>query len=179
MILKAVRNGVRPETIAEALNMSSRQVTESMNLLKGVDERAADLIKDKNISPVTFRMLKKVNPVRQMEMVELMLTVSNFTSAYAEVLVLATPTDQLTKSKPKKKRGMSSEDIAQMEQEMETLQRDVKAVESDYGQDMLTLTLARGYIKKLLENAKIVRFLNRNYREILTEFEGVAATESL
>jgi hypothetical protein len=30
---------------------------------------------------------------------------------------------------------------------------------------MLNLTLARGYFKKLLENAKVVRFLNGNYRQ--------------
>jgi hypothetical protein len=39
---------------------------------------------------------------------------------------------------------------------------------------MLNLTLARGYFKKLLENAKVVRFLNGNYRDFLTEFEAIA-----
>jgi ParB-like chromosome segregation protein Spo0J len=180
MIVKAVRNGVKLEKIAEALNLPVRHIIESMNLLKGIDEKAADMIKEKNIPPSTIRLLKKVNAERQIEMVELMLSINNFTPAYAEVLILATPKNHLKNpDKPKTKQGISSEDIAQMEQEMETLQHDAKTVERDYGADVLTLTLARGYIKKLLENAKIVRFLNLNYREILTEFEGIAATESL
>ncbi len=44
---------------------------------------------------------------------------------------------------------------------------------------MLNLTTARGYIKKLLENARVVRFLTANYGEILSEFESIAAVETL
>jgi hypothetical protein len=44
---------------------------------------------------------------------------------------------------------------------------------------MLNLTLARGYFKKLLENAKVVRLLNGNYRDFLTEFEAIAAAEGV
>jgi len=50
-----------------------------------------------------------------------------------------------------------------MEQEMETLEHDLKAVEESYGENMLNLTLARGYIKKLIDNAKS-SFLNANHR---------------
>jgi len=35
---------------------------------------------------------------------------------------------------------------------MEALEGDPKGVEQTYGDNMLNLTLARGYIKKLLEN---------------------------
>jgi hypothetical protein len=66
-----------------------------------------------------------------------------------------------------------------MEVEMEALEHDLKAVERVYGDNMLNLTLARGYIKKLLENGKVVRFLNGNYRDILSEFESVAAAEGV
>ena len=44
---------------------------------------------------------------------------------------------------------------------------------------MLNLTLARGYVKKLLDNAKVVRFLNGNYGDILAEFETLAAAETM
>ena len=43
---------------------------------------------------------------------------------------------------------------------------------------MLNLTLARGYIKKLLDNAKVVRFLNANFHDIFPEFEAIAAAEA-
>ncbi len=74
---------------------------------------------------------------------------------------------------------MTREEIAKMEQEMESLERDLKAVEQSYGENMLNLTCARGYIKKLLDNAKVVRFLNANHPDIFTEFESIAAAEAL
>jgi len=49
---------------------------------------------------------------------------------------------------------------------MESLEHGVKAVEETYGENMLNLTLACGYIKKLVDNAKVVRFLNTNYSDI-------------
>ena len=75
---------------------------------------------------------------------------------------------------PKKKRGMTREEIAKMELEMETIERDLKAVEESYGENMLNLNVARGYIKRLLENPKVVKFLAGNYREILSEFQSIA-----
>ena len=36
-----------------------------------------------------------------------------------------------------------------------------------------------GYIKKLLNNAKVVRFLNANFSDIISGFEGIVAAEAL
>jgi ParB/RepB/Spo0J family partition protein len=180
MIMKAVNNGVRPERIAAALNMSVRDVKASMSLLDGIHEEAADLFKDKAISPKAIRMLRKVTGVRQIEIAELMVSANNFTKGYAEALVLGTPKDQLANpNEPKKKEGMTREDIAKMEQEMESLERDLKAVEQSYGENMLNLTCARGYVRKILDNAKVVRFLNTNHPDLFAEFESIAAAEAL
>jgi hypothetical protein len=43
----------------------------------------------------------------------------------------------------------------------------------------MNLTVARAYIKRLLENAKVVRFLTGSYRDILSEFESTVASETL
>jgi hypothetical protein len=180
MIVKAVRNGVKPERIATALNIPVRNVRASMKLLDGIHEEPADLLKDKAISPKAINLLKQVTCVRQIEIAELMVSANNYTAGYAEALVLGTPKDQLAQpDKPKVKRGLSAEEIGKMEQEMESLEHDLKAVEESYGENMLNLTLARSYVKKLIDNAKVVRFLNGNYRDILSEFESLAAAETL
>jgi hypothetical protein len=180
MIVRAVNTGVRPERIAAALNLSVRDVKASMTLLEGIHEGAADLLKDKAISPKAIRLLRKVTGLRQIEIAELMVSANNFTKGYAEALVLGTPRDQLANpEEPKRKEGMSAEEIARLEGEMESLERDVKAVEETYGENMLNLTLARGYLKKLLENGKVVRFLNANYPDICSEFETIAAAEGV
>jgi ParB-like chromosome segregation protein Spo0J len=180
MIVKVVNSGVSPERIAAVLNLRLKDVKASMSLLDGINAEAADLLKDKGITPQAIRLLKKVTGVRQIEIAELMVSANNYTKGYADALVLGTPKDQLINpAEPKKKEGMSAEEIARMEQEMETLEHDLKAVEDSYGENMLNLTCALGYVKKLLGNAKVVRFLNANYVDIFTQFESIAATEVL
>ncbi len=180
MIMKAVNNGVKPEKIAAALNLSEADVKASMTLLDGINEEAADLLKDMAVSPKAIRLMRKVSGVRQIEIAELMVSVGNYTKGYAEALVLGTPKDQLVNpDEPKQKKGMTREEIGKLEAEMETLERDLKAVERSYGDNMLNLTLARGYVKKLLDKARVVRFLNANHPDIFTEFESLAAAEAL
>jgi hypothetical protein len=151
-----------------------------MKLLDGIHEEAVDLLKDKAICPKAIRLLKQVGCVRQIEIAELMVSANNYTAGYAEALVLGTPRDQLAQpEKPKVKEGLTPEQIGKLEQEMESLERDLKAVEETYGENMLNLTCARGFIKKLLDNAKVVRFLNTNYPDILPEFEAIAVADTL
>jgi ParB/RepB/Spo0J family partition protein len=181
MILRAVQQGkVKPERIAAALNIPLSHVQSSLTLLDGINPEAVDLLKDKLIAPKAIRCLKKVSGVRQIEIAELMVSVNNYTAGYAEALVFGTPKDQLADpAEPKKKDGLSPEEIGRMEQEMETLEHDLKAVEESYGENVLNLTCARGYIKRLLDNAKVVRFLNANYSDVCSEFQAIAAAETL
>jgi len=180
MIMKAVRNGVKPEKIAAALNVPVRVIHASMKLLDGIHDEAADMLKDKNISPKAIRLLKRVTGVRQIEIVELMVSTNNFFTGYVEALVMGTPKDQLVlRDEPKKKKEMSPEDISKLQHEMESLERDWKSAGETYGENMFNLTCARGYIKKLLENAKVVRFLNANHADIFSAFESIAAADSL
>jgi hypothetical protein len=180
MIVKAVNNGVSPERLAVVLNMPLRVVQASMNLLKGIHPDAAELLKDKNICPKALRLFRRVNGNRQIEMAEMMVTMNNYVAGYAEAMVLGTPQHQLVNpDEPKKKAGMSPEDIARMESEMESLERDLKAVTDNYTENMFTLQTAQTYIKNLLKNAKVVRYLNANHAEIYSEFETIAVAETV
>ena len=180
MIMKAIKNGVTPERIATALNLKVDKVRETMNLLNGIHPEAVEVIKDKPVTRYAIRFFKKVKPLRQIEMAELMVSANIFSCSYAEALVMGTPKDQLVEpDKPKQVRGLTAEQIAKMEQEMRAIEPNFKAVEESYGENVLNLTLARAYVKKLLMNAKVVRFLTSKHPEIFAEFEGVAAMESL
>lgn len=62
---------------------------------------------------------------------------------------------------------------------MEMLQRDLKSVEKSYGQNVLSLTLARSQLRKLLDNPEIKKFLNFQYADLLQEFTALVELESL
>ena len=119
-------------------------------------------------------------PTTTNKQAKMMVTMNNYVAGYAEAMVLGTPQHQLVNpDEPKKKAGMSSEDIARMESEMESLERDLKAVTDNYTENMLTLQTALTYTKNLLKNAKVVRYLNANHAEIYSEFETIAAAETV
>jgi len=87
--------------------------------------------------------------------------------------------DLVKPDRPKKVGGLSPEQMARMEREMETLQRDFKAVEASYGDDVLHLVIATGYLGKLVGNAAIARYLGQHHPEILEEFRSLITGASL
>jgi hypothetical protein len=60
-----------------------------------------------------------------------------------------------------------------------SLQSQIKSVEDTYGIDNLHLTVATGYVAKLLGNARVVRWLAQNRHEYLSEFQSVAEIETV
>jgi ParB/RepB/Spo0J family partition protein len=180
MIMKAVKNGLTPERIAAALSLTVHRVKDAMNLLSGIHPETVEIIKTHQICQSAIRLLKKVKPLRQIEMAELMVAANIFSHSYVQAMVFATPKEQLVEpDKTDKPKGLSQEEVARMEHQMQSVEHDFKAVEQSYGENVLNLTLARGYVKKLLLNAKVVRFLSAKHSDIFSEFEAVAAMETL
>jgi ParB-like chromosome segregation protein Spo0J len=180
MIVRAVERGVSEEKLAKALNLDVRGIKRRRVLLVGVCPEAIELLKDKSVNSRTFDILRKMKPMRQIEAAELMTTAGNYSLSYARALLAATRQADLVKSDvPKKIAGMTAEQMARMEREMEKLQRDLKTVESRYGEDVLQLVIASGYLSKLVANAEVKRYLGQHHPEILSEFRAIIAATSL
>jgi ParB-like chromosome segregation protein Spo0J len=180
MIMRAVKNGVAPERIAEALNVSLQLVESNMNLLVGIHPDVVELLKDKQIPASVFYVLKKVKPLRQIEIAELMTSANNFTRGYAQALLTGTLKEDLVNpDEPKKAKGMTPEELARLEQEMAIVSRDFKAIEATYGETVLDLTLARNYVASLLGNAKVSRFLVSRHNDYFVEFQKLVAADKL
>jgi ParB-like chromosome segregation protein Spo0J len=179
MILKAVDKGVSEDRIAKALDVDVSLIRRKRNLLNGIDGEAVELLKDKQMSPNALRVLSRVQPERQIEMCELMIAAHNYTVPFSKALLAATPESQFKEPQKKKLEGLSSEEMARMEKETEGLANDIKLVKESYGKDMLNLVLACGYLSRMLENGKVVRFLSSHYPDILGEFQKIIEATSL
>ena len=180
MIRRAVDRGVTPERIARDLKVDISHIQKKLNLLDGICAEAAGLLKDQRFSPNLGSLIRKMKPTRQIECVELMVAANNVTSAYANALLAATPANMLvSERKPKKVAGVSAEQMAKMEKEMGNLQGQYKSIEHSYGQDVLNLVLAKGYLKSLLDNQAVFRFLSMRQPDVLREFSGLVSIESL
>jgi hypothetical protein len=171
---------VSEERIAEVLGIDVKSVYRKRDLLKGICPEAVELLRDKPISHEALKELRHVKPMRQIEIAELMVTTNNYRSPYAKCLILATDPDQRVETPPGNgKQRLRPADAARIEQEMRHLTEDLRQVEATHGRNVLNLVIVTGYLKKLLGNEQVVRYMSLHYPELLDQLRQVATTASL
>jgi ParB-like chromosome segregation protein Spo0J len=180
MIVKAIERGVSEEKLARALNVDIKRIKTKRTLLDGVCPEVAEMLSDKPVDTAVFTLLRKMKPLRQIDAVELMSAMNNFTARYAHALLAATRREDLVQpDRPKKIRGLTLEQMTRMEREMDGLQREFKTVSASYGDTVLNLVVAAGYLSRLIGNPGVSGYLERHHPEILTEFRAIVAATSL
>jgi ParB-like chromosome segregation protein Spo0J len=180
MILKALDAGVPDGRLAKALDRSLSTIRTSRTMLKDICAEALELLKDKPVATAALRLFKHVKPLRQIEMAELMNKMANYSKPYAAGLVSRTPAEYLVEQlKAKRPPRQKPEDLARMEVEMRTLEREILEIDESYGRNVVNLTIARAYVKKLLENARVAKYLATKHADLLTEFQRIQEAASL
>jgi ParB-like chromosome segregation protein Spo0J len=180
MLRRALDKGVTPQRLAAALNVEVTSIRKRATLLEGICPEAVELLVDREFSPEVTRTLRKMKPTRQVECVEMMLDANQLVISYAKALLEATPASLLNETaQAKKKTGPSAEAMARLQREMDQVKDRYKLVEQSYGEDVLNLVLAKGYLQKLLDNAHVADFLSRHQPDILREFRTIVDTVSL
>ncbi|MEJ5899753.1 plasmid partitioning protein RepB C-terminal domain-containing protein [Ochrobactrum teleogrylli] len=173
MIMKAIEKGVSEERLARALNVNINSIRAKKRLLDGICPEAAELLKDRHVPLNSMSQIKKLKPMRQIEVAELMIAMNNYSQSYANSLVISTPESMLI-APQKAAKGLTLEQISRMERETANLEKEFKIAEEDYGKDNIDLVIATGYVGRLLENVRIVRQLAQYYPEILAEFQRIS-----
>ncbi len=174
MIAKAIKNGASEERIARTLNVDLSLIRQKRDLLDGICKEAVQLLREKRTSAAAIRELRKVLAIRQIEIAELMVASGNYTIGYMKCLVGATSNEHRVEGfRDVESEAMSQEDIAKIDHESQLLVRDLKAIEDSHGKNVLNLVIVTGYLRKLLDNARVVRFLSSNYLEIFNEFQRI------
>lgn len=180
MILRAIKNGVTEDKIARSLNVDVHSIRQKRDLLDGICPEAVQLLKEKRATANALRELRRVKPMRQIEISELMCSANNYSVGYAKCLVAATPADALINGERSKEiRGLTPEDISRMEHELDSLGREFKLIEESHGKNTLNLVLVVGYLNKILDNSRVVRHLSNHHPEILAEFQKLVALRNI
>jgi hypothetical protein len=181
MIKKALDAGVPEARIAKALNWSPKTIANTRSILSNLCPEAIEILKDKDIAVDSLRELKKVKPMRQIEIAELMRSTGNYKTPYARALVVMSPKDQLIEYNNSRKRmePIRPEELAKMEHELKALERDFQLLDETYARNVMDLTLAKTYLKKLLDNGRVVRFLAQKHADLLAEFQKIADSGAL
>lgn len=174
MIVKAIERGVSQERIAQTLDIDVRRIRERRNMLRNIAPEAVELLKEKMVSVQVFSILRKMKPIAQIEACEMMISANRYSVPYAKVLLAAMPPEKLVQREKKDiLKGVSAEDIARMEREMERLQQQYRNVEGTLGDTMFSLVVVKGYLSKILNNENIFDYLERHHGPMLEELRSV------
>ena len=182
MLRRAIDKGVSKERLARAFNVNLSTINSRINLLHGICHTAVELLQDHQFSPDVTRNLRKMKAARQIEAVELMIAANQITAAHADALLKATPPEQRSDYAPPKldePKADPLEQIVKLEREMSQVQEKYKHAEDNYGSELLNLVVAKGYLKKVLENEAVRAYVGRHAPEILEQFELVLNTVSM
>lgn len=180
MIANAIRSGVSEERIGKVLNLDVAAIRQKRDLLDGICKEAAEILKNQRVASGVFAVLKKAKSLRQIEIAELLFAASNCSVPYTKALLAATPPEMLVDpDRHKVSEGLTPEQMARMEKEMDIVQRTIKQIEETHGSSVLNLVLARGYLTKLFGNARVTKYLTQHYADIFRELQTVVDGASL
>jgi len=84
MILKAIKSGISEERIAKVLNIDIATIRQKRDLLNGICKEAAEILKTEHLASNVFPVLRKMKPMRHIEMAELLVTANNFSVPYTK-----------------------------------------------------------------------------------------------
>jgi hypothetical protein len=100
-----------------------------------------------------------------------MIANSVYSASFVKALLYATKSELLVNQpKSQKKTSLPETTKAVFAQESDTLLKDLKGLEAALGKEALTLTVFRGYVRRLVKNPRFQRYLERKHKEILGVF---------
>lgn len=180
MIVKANKSGVSAEILANALGLSEESIKQRFKLLKGICDEVINLLADKPVPRNVFPILKKMKPFRQIDVVNMMISLNNYSVNFAKAMLQGTPTDQLIETKNRNNKNSSvTETLKRLEIELARVQQDTKLVEETYGPANLQLTIIKTHIVSLFENARIVKWLVMNNPDYFEQLQLIAELKDL
>jgi hypothetical protein len=174
MILRALVH-VSEERIAVALNVSVAAIRQKRDLLKGICPEAAEILQNERLSAGAFSVLRKMKPVRQIDVARLMMSAMKFSRRFARALLNGTREELLVPVTKPRPRATTGAQQSIMEQETDELLKHVDSIKANYGNDILDLTAACKYVQRLLANTQVHRYLAKHHEEHLTALEQLLA----
>ena len=174
MIVRALDRGVPEAKIAAAMSKEVASVQRRVKMLEGICAEVSAQLAEQHCPLAVFDILRKMKPLRQMAAAELMTHHNNFSVAYASGILLSSPQSDLVAGAKAKPKGVTPAAMARMERELANLQATVGAVQDTFSKDNLHLTVAKGYLAKLLLSRTVHSFLADRYPDLLDQFQTIA-----
>jgi hypothetical protein len=66
-----------------------------------------------------------------------------------------------------------------MQRELANVRQDLKLIEESHGDNVLNLVVVVGYLRSLVANSRVLKFLGQHYAAILTKFQKIIQAPEL
>ncbi|HYI93063.1 MAG TPA: plasmid partitioning protein RepB C-terminal domain-containing protein [Bryobacteraceae bacterium] len=164
MILRALAH-VSEQRIAQALNVSVATVREKRDILKGICPEAAELLRNERITADAFHSLRKMKPLRQITVAQLVISAKKFSGRFARALLAGTPEALLEQSAVVRQPLLAPDHQAIIEQETNEMLQHVESIKAHYGNDVLELTATCACLEQLVTSIRVRAYLERHHRQ--------------
>lgn len=172
MILKALSNGASEQDISVSLSVDVETIRRKRSMLDGICPEAVSLLTNRRVAVQTYCILRRMKPLGQIQAAERMIHANNYSTKMAKALLTITKPELLmSPEKISRSSPGTNAKIEALQRESEALLTDLKQVEESYATQALDLTLALGYIERLVSNTKVEKYLTKHHGEILNEFK--------
>lgn len=162
------------KTIANALGMQGISHRLNKGLLAKLHDEVVKAFNANKLNLQTAKELINVKPDRQLEILKLMESCKDFSTTFARGLVLKTPVARRAKSggprSPWTKSDEQRSQLLKKLQEAEQQQDFYSGLYRQYTTNLLKLVI---YVRSLLANAEVRRYLTVNHGELLGVFEQI------
>jgi hypothetical protein len=180
MIVKAAEHGVSVKRLSDALNISENAIHLRFKLLDGICSEVIALLADKPAPLGIFNSLRQMKPFRQIDVAQAMINLNNYSLKLAAAMLHSSASEQLIEDAAAKVRKSGvSETLQRLQRELTAVQADTKILEDGYGPANLQLVIIKTYIKGLLDNATVVRWLAKTHAEYLQQIQLIADIKQL
>ncbi len=162
------------KTIANALGMA--HITQRLNttLLKKLHEQVAKAFEANKLNLQVAKELSHVKPERQVEILKLMDSCNDFSTAFAKGLVLKTPVAKRASKNgvrtPWTKADEKKAGLLKRLKEAEQQQDFYSGLYRQYTTNLLKLVI---YIRAMLSNARTKEYLRENHADLVDMFEQI------
>lgn len=171
MILKALSNGVSEQDISVSLSVDVETIRRKRSMLDGICPEVVELLTNRRVSVQTYCLLKKMKPIGQIQAAERMIHANSYSTSMARALLTITKPELIANpEKVSRSSPGSNAKLDVLQQESEALLTDLKQVEDSYATQALDLTIALGYVERLLANPHVEKYLAKHHADLLNEF---------
>lgn len=177
---RALQAGWSSVQLAKLLGVAPAAVDLRRKMLRGICADAIAMLSETSAPEGAFAHLRRMVPERQIKAAKTMVIMGEYSARLSLALLRATPRSQLIR-KLRTPNWTDDERAGALEaqERLSSTAELTSQLQSAHAQSTAEFVILRGYVRRLLANAKLVGWLARERSEDLRQLQSIADTESL